>query len=151
MGKNVKTIDAYLTRHHRSDQGTEGILSVPSLFFSCFTLELPWRDNLRNISCIPPGSYRLAWRVSKKKSAYHIQNVPNRSYILIHSGNFAGDVTKGFKTHAQGCVLLGQRMGDLGGQRAVLASRNTVRRFNALLMGKKARVIISDHRENDNG
>jgi len=151
MGKNVKTIDVYLTRHHRSDQGTEGVLSVPELFFSCFALELPWRDNIPNISCILAGTYPVAWRVSKRFSAFHIQNVPNRSYILIHSGNFAGDVTKGFKTHVQGCVLLGQRAGFLEGQRAVLVSRNMVRRFNALLEGKEARVIIRDPREDGNG
>ena len=139
-----KTLDIYLTRHHITDQGTEGILSVPSLFFSCLTFELPWRNNLPNISCIPEGSYRLTWRSSRKKPAYHIRNVPNRSYILIHSGNFAGDAAKGFKTHVQGCVLLGQRMCKLGGQRAVLVSRNTVRRFNRLLKGKEARIIIKD-------
>jgi len=144
MEKNEKIIDVYLARYRMSDQGTEGILSVPSLSFSCFTLELPWRDNQPSLSCIPTGTYPMAWRVSTKWNAFHIQDVPDRSYILIHSGNFAGDVSKGFKTHVQGCVLLGQSMGNLDGQRAVLVSKDTVRRFNGLLEGKEARIIIKD-------
>ncbi|MCP3942757.1 MAG: hypothetical protein GY710_14905 [Desulfobacteraceae bacterium] len=138
------SINVYLTRHRRSDQGTEGILSVPALGFSCFTLELPWRDNRPNISCIPFDTYPLGWRVSKKWQAFHVQKVPNRSYILIHAGNFAGAVKKGFKTHVQGCVLLGRRMGRIQGQRAVLVSRATVRQFNAILKGKNARIIIKE-------
>lgn len=139
-----KTIDVYLTRLRRSDHGTEGFLTVPSLGFSCFTLELPWRDNRQDVSCIPPGIYSMVWRVTKRRSTYHIKKVPNRTWVLVHSGNFAGDVTKGLKTHVEGCVLLGNRMGWLGGQRAVLSSRLTVRKFNRLMNGRKANITILD-------
>jgi len=117
-----------LCRMSRSDQGTEGILLAGD--FTCKTLELPWRDNQKQISCIPPGEYDVEIRNSNKYGrVYWVRKVPNRTYILMHSGNYAGDKSKGFKTHVMGCILLGQKTGFLGGQRAVLNSRITVRRF----------------------
>jgi hypothetical protein len=60
---------------------------------------------------------------------YWVRKVPDRTYILIHSGNYAGDKTKGLKSHVMGCVLLGKKSGRLGGQVAVLNSRIAVRNF----------------------
>ena len=51
-----------LVRLRKSDHGTEGILFFRH--FSCFTMELPWRNNHRNISCIPPDIYNVQIRVS---------------------------------------------------------------------------------------
>lgn len=118
-----------LLRIRRSDQGTIGILSTP-YGFNCHTLELPWRDNKNNISCIPPGEYLTRIRISPKYGeVYHVQKVPNRTFILIHSGNWAGDVDKGYRTHVNGCILLGLKRGFLDGQVAVLNSRLAVTRF----------------------
>ena len=118
----------HLCRLKRSDQGTRGMLFADG--FSCHTLELPWRKNKRNISCIPAGDYEVKIRISPKYGEiYWVTNVPNRSFILIHSGNWAGDRTKGYKTHVNGCIALGQKRGLLAGQWAVLNSRITVRRF----------------------
>lgn len=117
-------LQAFLIRRETSDQGTIGILVFPTLGFSCFTMELPWRDNKQNISCIPVGSYRVDYRESKRRGpCYHIKGVDERTYILKHSGNFAGDVEKGFKSHSQGCVLVGLYLGVLQGQKAVLSSK----------------------------
>ncbi|TAH07991.1 MAG: hypothetical protein EAZ13_04320 [Sphingobacteriia bacterium] len=62
----------------------------------CYSIELPWRDNKRNISCIPEGVYKLHVRVSKKHHL-HLQvcGVPARCYILIHKGNNAAQDLKG--------------------------------------------------------
>lgn len=83
------------------------------------TLEPPWLDNRRNVSCIPAGEYRcefLAKSASGKyKDVFHLQDVPGRSGILIHNGNLV--------SHTKGCILLGMRHGRLAGQRAVLNSR----------------------------
>jgi len=117
-----------LARLARSDQGTEGILLAGE--FNCKTLELPWRENTRQISCIPPGEYEVEVRLSNKYGRiYWVRKVPDRTYILIHSGNYAGDKSKNFKTHVMGCILLGKHHGYLAGQRAVLNSRLTVRSF----------------------
>jgi len=117
-----------LCRMKRGDQGTRGILFADS--FSCHTLELPWRENQRNISCIPAGEYKVRLRISPKYGqVYHVKEVPNRSYILIHSGNVAGDTTLGYRTNVNGCILLGAVRGLLWNQWAVLNSRITIRRF----------------------
>lgn len=122
--------DVYIIRTITSDQGTEGFLTAPDINFICKTLELPWRDNERNISCIPSGEYITVIRQSPKFGRkYWLTNVPGRSWIMIHSGNVAGDISKGYRTHAQGCLLLGKNHGFLYGQRAVLNSRITVSRF----------------------
>lgn len=117
-----------LCRLRRSDQGTQGMLLFED--FNCHTLELPWRDNQRSISCIPAGEYNCKIRQSPRfGTTYHVKEVPGRSYILIHSGNWAGDIHKGYKSHVNGCILLGKKAGWLAGQRAVLSSRITIRRF----------------------
>ena len=117
-----------LFRLKRSDQGTEGLLVYDD--FTCRTLELPWRENQKQISCIPAGEYDVEIRLSNKYGrVYWVRHVPNRTYILIHSGNYAGDKSKGFKSHVMGCILLGKSSGYLGGQVAVLNSRITVRAF----------------------
>lgn len=66
--------------------------------FSCFTIELDWKNNAKNISCIPKGIYSVNEHMSQKfKSTIIVNNVPNRSGILIHSGNTYLDI--------QGCIL----------------------------------------------
>ena len=119
---------AHLFRTKRSSHGTEGILSIGS--FSCFSLELPWKENRPNVSCIPQGKYDVQIRMSPKfGKVYHVTEVPGRSHILIHAGNLAGDTEQNLKTHVQGCILLGKYRGILRNQRAVLCSRPTVRSF----------------------
>lgn len=121
--------DVYIMRFRTSDQGTEGIL-ITSDGFECKTLELPWRDNIQTFSCVPSGEYIVKIRVSPRfGKTYWVTNVPNRSYILIHQGNYAGRKDKGLKTSVAGCILLGRIHGFLGGQRAILNSRISVRAF----------------------
>jgi len=123
----MKTV--YLLRLRTSDMGTEGML-ITQDGFECKTLELPWRDNQQNVSCIPSGEYITKIRKSPRFGlTYWVTKVPGRGYILIHSGNYAGDVEKGYKSHVEGCVLLGKTFGWLGKQKAVLNSRITVRAF----------------------
>lgn len=64
----------------------------------CKTIELPWRNNRRNVSCIPEGRYRLVRRMHHKHGdQLAVANVPNREGILIHPANFA-------LTELQGCI-----------------------------------------------
>ena len=134
---------AHLIRLRSTNHGTEGLLVYRQ--FSCYTMELPWRQNQRNISCIPSGLYLLQLRISPHFGrVYWITDVPSRSYILIHSGNWAGDIQRGLKTHTNGCVLLGKYHGWLQTQRAVLCSRPTVSRFRDLLAEKPLRLNVID-------
>lgn len=56
----------------------------------CKTIELPWKQNRKQISCIPEGIYSIRFRVSKKFSRHiELLQVPGRSLILIHPANHA--------------------------------------------------------------
>ena len=69
-----------------------------------YTLEDDWRDNERNVSCIPAGSYRLRKVLHRGTlPTYEIYPVTDRTHIHIHPGNTEEDV--------QGCVMLGLRLG----------------------------------------
>jgi hypothetical protein len=66
----------------------------------CYTLELPWADNSNNISCIPFGTYNGFLRYDKKDGwRIQLDNVPNRTGVQIHMGNYTSQI--------KGCVLVG--------------------------------------------
>ena len=82
---------AVLIRIEHTDQGTWGVLAFGQ--HHCRSLELPWRDNRRQVSCIPPGIYRCGMVGSPRFGrVYQVHDVPGRSAILIHAANLAGDV-----------------------------------------------------------
>jgi hypothetical protein len=123
-----RAVNISIIRTRTSDQGTFGMLTCES--FTCFTGELPWRDNWTGISCIPPGEYQFErWKSVKYPRALHICDVPGRVGILIHQGNFCGDARIGFRSNVLGCVLVGDRLGVISGQEAVLNSTATLRRL----------------------
>ena len=78
-------------------QGTNGTLfssDTPSEIaqdrFLCHTIELPWINNKRNVSCIPEGPYEIVPRFSKRFQHHLIlKNVEGRSFILFHPANDA--------------------------------------------------------------
>jgi hypothetical protein len=79
-----------------------------------YTAELPWKDNHAELSCIPPGSYTTQWTQHPKHGwCFQVMNVPNRSDILIHVGNYAGDTTLGLRSDFEGCIGLGNDIGWL--------------------------------------
>ena len=136
----------FLLRERRSDHGTEGRFFFEN--FSCYSLEPPWRDNKRNISCIPPDTYDVTVRISPRYGrVYWVMEVPDRTYILIHSGNWGGDTAKGLKTHTNGCLLFGKKRGYLQGQRAVLCSRSAIRKFLDTLQFRSFKLTIIEYFE----
>lgn len=115
-----------LERKLTSDQGTFGRLSSPGL--SLYTAELPWRDNLQNISCIPAGTYKCVPHQSTKyKGSFRLLAVPGRDFILIHHGNWAGDKVKGLRSDSDGCILVGTDAGEIFEQQAVKNSGEAMR------------------------
>ena len=70
-------------------------------------IELPWKENARRISCFPAGIYRAVavQRYSNKKYALWIQDVPDRSQIMVHSANFVRDLL--------GCLAPGTQFADI--------------------------------------
>ena len=78
-------------------EGTQGILEWNGTLV-CYTIELPWLNNQKRISCVPEGEYVLQKRFSPKfKWHLHLRNVPGRDLILIHPANDA-------KTELLGCI-----------------------------------------------
>ena len=138
-------ITVFSNRYESSDHGTFSAWSIPDFGFACHCLELPWRNNRTSLSCIPAGEYLVKIRKSPKYGIiFHVKDVNGRSYILIHPGNYAGDRTKGYKTHSEGCLLLGKKRGWLGKQKAVLNSRITVRKFMNLMDNQDFKLIITE-------
>ena len=76
-------------------QGTNGVLLLDGVKL-CATIELPWRNNMSRISCIPEGEYKLLKRYSPHFK-WHLQlmDVPGRDLILIHPANDAIKELKG--------------------------------------------------------
>ena len=101
------------------------------------TMELPWRNNKREESCIPDGTYRCKRRYSELvsritrgsiKDTFEVMDVPGRSGILIHPGNTTEDTL--------GCILLGRNAGVLRSPvRAVLNSGLTFASFMDMARG----------------
>lgn len=118
-----------IERIESSDHGTFGRLLVDELAF--FTGELPWRGNLSDVSCIPEGKYRGRWTFSArfKRKMYEIWPVESRAGIRVHSANLMGDRWKGFRAQLNGCVALGEKIGWIEGQKAVMLSAPAVRKF----------------------
>lgn len=56
----------------------------------CYTIELPWQMNARQISCIPEGRYQLKRRWEPhRKNHLEVTGVKGRDHILIHPANNA--------------------------------------------------------------
>lgn len=137
-------MNALLTREDQSDQGTFGRLTCEAL--TLFTGELPWRENQSSISCIPAGTYNALVTFSPRfgRGLYLVGAVPSRTGIRIHPANFMGDKSKGFHCQLNGCIALGERLGTMGGQKAVLLSAPAVRRLEERMGRRPFKLEIRD-------
>lgn len=89
-------MELVLTRVYKSG-GTNGTLTLNG-HFVCFTIELPWQENHRNISCIPEGIYQIRPNYSPKLGNHlKVMDVFGRTNILIHPANDAIE-------ELQGCI-----------------------------------------------
>mgnify|MGYP003632453159 FL=1 len=92
-----------LIRDTFTDKSVMGKLYCNAEFIA-HTLELAWRDNQKSVSCIPEGEYSCRVRLARESGSRDyvhllVQDVPNRSYILFHRGNYPSD--------SRGCILTG--------------------------------------------
>jgi len=99
----LSNINLLIIRDTFSDKSTIGKLFINGELF-CDTLENPYINNERNISCIPAGQYKVRLRLARESATRDylhllVQDVPDRSYILFHRGNTAKDT--------RGCILVG--------------------------------------------
>jgi len=90
-------------------EGTNGMILYEGRLITC-TIELPWKNNLAGVSCIPEGEYELTKRWSPKFGRHlQILNVPGRELILIHPANEALRELKG--CIAPVCLITGAGKG----------------------------------------
>lgn len=136
---NPMQLVAKIKRIINSDKETIGDLVATSGYatFTCKTIELPWKQNQHNISCIPVGTYQVKYSFSPGllKSTYEVLNVPNRSGIRIHVANYFSDL--------KGCIGLGNGVSDINGdgQPDVINSRITIAAFEGFF-GKNPFTLI---------
>ena len=98
-------MEVKIVRLKETEKETLGVLYIDGDFI-CNILELSWKDNQHNISCIPTGTYRVVKRYNQKhKHHFHILNVPNRSWILIHTANYYSQI--------RGCQIPGTKLLDI--------------------------------------
>jgi hypothetical protein len=98
-----KGVNLLIIRGTFTEKSTIGKLFINGEVF-CDTLENPYINNKRNISCIPEGQYKVRLRLARESASRDylhllVQDVPNRDWILFHRGNTAKDTS--------GCILVG--------------------------------------------
>jgi len=110
----MKTKHILLLQRKYGAQGTNGTITYQGEEI-CHTIELPDRNNIPRISCIPIGQYKLEKRrYAKHGEQIGIPIVLGREAILIHAANNA-------LRELQGCIapvttLTGEGTGDYSGK-----------------------------------
>lgn len=114
---------------------TLGKLLTPDNLVFCCTLEEPWKDNQRKISCVPEGLYKcVKHNTAKYQDVWRLENVKGRDGILIHAGNTTEDI--------EGCILVGKSFGKLKSKKtgkmlpAVLDSRSALSELRMAIEGE---------------
>ena len=107
--------------------GTFGNIELPS-GRKLYTVEPPWVGNKQSVSCIPDGVYKLHMRdsgvVSRSsggefKAGWEVTAVPNRTFIMLHPGNWPHNF--------EGCIGVGLSYLLLSGRLGVSSSRDAFR------------------------
>lgn len=90
------------------------------------TLERPWKENRRKISCVPAGTYECR-RVKSPRfgNTFQVMDVPGRSEILFHKGNLEDDT--------EGCILVGEAFNPVLGRPGITQSGEGFAEFLQLL------------------
>lgn len=113
---------------------TIGVMLVEGKFV-CFSIELPWRENERNISCIPEGDYFANWEPSKKfqHGVFRLEKVEGRDGILIHVANRTNEI--------RGCIAPNSYLDGLNGIKGLHSAQ--AQKTLIQLFGRQGRVKIT--------
>ena len=129
-----------IIRVEQTLDGVFGALTIEGRAF-CVTIEPPWRNNQRDISCIPDGEYickqTMPDRSVKFGRTFEVMNVPDREDILFHWGNTIIDT--------EGCIIQGRYYGYVNSRnmRGVLASKATFTNFmNIMRREEEFKLVI---------
>lgn len=126
-------------------EGVFGVLIIDN-WPVCVTLELPWKDNLPEVSCIPAGKY-VARRVNSPRhgNTFEVCNVPKRSHILFHGANTIADLL--------GCIGLAEFYHRFEGKHGIANPSKGAAMIEFLQLTKDVNefeLVISEHYEGDN-
>ena len=116
--RKVEKMKLTVVRTQFGTDATNGLLFIDGIF-ECYTLEDQYQAvKVMHETCIPEGIYDINFRKTggfhakyseRYKNAHygmlHIQDVPNFTYILIHTGNT--------DEHTSGCLIVGETQQDL--------------------------------------
>ena len=133
-----------IDRFYENDHVTlanAGVWDGVRYLFNFVTLELPWRDNQKNVSRIFAGEYKAiaTKRTSNGKYGILLMNVKDRTEVMIHIGNYYFDT--------EGCILPGVSFGDINsdGVNDVVDSRKALLKLQEFFpVGTTLKVIIND-------
>lgn len=104
----------------------------------CYTIELPWKGNAQDVSCIPAGRYHLSMIQSPHFGCLmpHILDVPGRTAEELHAVNNLAELL--------GCVGLGDVPGP--GYTLAYPAHPAQVRFNAWMesVGGTALLVVND-------
>lgn len=105
---NRETVmDLVLNRNSHKAAYTDGVMTIPD-GERLYSIEQPWRDNQKRVSCVPPGRYDLIPYMSPTHGAtWYLENLDlgvggagaDRSYCEIHAANWARQL--------EGCIAFG--------------------------------------------
>ena len=118
VARKVDRMKLTVVRTQFGTDATNGLLFIDGIF-ECYTLEDQYQAvKVMHETCIPEGTYDIQFRKTggfhakyseRYKNAHygmlHIQDVPNFTYILIHTGNT--------DEHTSGCLIVGETQQDL--------------------------------------
>ena len=118
VARKVDRMKLTVVRTQFGTDATNGLLFIDGIF-ECYTLEDQYQAvKVMHETCIPEGTYDIKFRKTggfhakyseRYKNAHygmlHIQDVPNFTYILIHTGNT--------DEHTSGCLIVGETQQDL--------------------------------------
>jgi len=117
---------------YKTSRGVFGVLLIEGELL-CHTLERSFLYNIRNESCIPCNIYLCSYAIGAKEG-YLLQDVPNRSGIMIHAGNTLSDTS--------GCILLGKSFNAHG---ELERSKETVNLFEGVLDRQDFELSIEEY------
>jgi len=110
------------------DKATTGVL-LASDRPVCVTMENPWWNNQRSVSCIPFGIYQCQRIISPRfGETFEVKDVHDRSHIIFHKGNHVDDT--------RGCILLGSYFDEVNNEVWIKNSSAAFKKFMDLLEGE---------------
>ncbi len=143
----MKPLEIIIRRTWQDKNQSTGTLSVIDsdckVLFACSCIERGWRDNQKNVSCVPSGVYTVVFEPSNrfKMNLWELKNVPNREECKIHSANHWHQLN--------GCIAPGKKLIDFDkdGYLDVTDSYNTLMELHEVLKNVTETTIeiINDH------